>query len=122
MSLSTTPQVALSASSSPLNSPPPLWLPSTAPTRPINSYHMITPSKSRIIKKKGLLFTNHPNTLPSNAYYDSVEPTCYTDATKIPEWRELCLRNSQLYSAKGHGHLSLVLQINMLLVVDGSAN
>ena len=49
---------------------------------------MITRSKSGISKKKVFLTTPHAVPLPSHIYYECVEPTCYTEASKHAVWHQ----------------------------------
>lgn len=53
-----------------------------------NSHPMVTQSKFGISKKKVFLSTKHPTPLPSNDYYDTIEPTRYSEAPKSAVWQE----------------------------------
>lgn len=46
---------------------------------------MITRLKYGISKKKAFLSTKHPPDIPTNGYYDGIEPTSYTEAVKHPK-------------------------------------
>lgn len=47
----------------------------------------MTRAKSGISKKKVFLSTEHALQMPASPYYDEVEPTCLTEASKIEAWR-----------------------------------
>ena len=67
------------SSSSPL---PPISKPVPTP------HHMTTRSKFGICKKRVFFTSPHPISLPSHQYYDSIEPTSYTEASKQDVWRQ----------------------------------
>lgn len=50
-------------------------------------HHMVTRSKFGISKKKVLCASKHIVFLPSHVYFDSVEPSCYIEASKQEHWR-----------------------------------
>lgn len=49
---------------------------------------MVTRAKSGISQKKVFSATKHPVQLPTNSYFDSVEPSCYTEAAKSAVWQQ----------------------------------
>lgn len=61
-------------------------LPSSVSIQPVNSYPKVTHSKSKSTKNKAFFSTNHPTCLPRSDYFEIVDPTCYTEVAKIPEW------------------------------------
>lgn len=109
----------------PSSTPPPVPsqdpLPS-APTELTNTHPMVTRSKFGNSKKQIFLSTKHPPCLPSNTYYDSVERTCYGEATKFPEWRRAMSHEFSALRRQGIGLLFLLLQINILFAVVGYIN
>lgn len=48
---------------------------------------MVTRSKAGISKKKVFLTSKHTVSLPANSYYEAVEPTSFTEASKSEAWR-----------------------------------
>lgn len=92
---SPSPMLSLDSLIAPLPSHPPIDSPNSA-TKVASSlalvtsnlHPMITRSKFGISKKKIHLATKHPPCLPRLAYYDYVEPTCYTTASKSAAWRQ----------------------------------
>lgn len=62
---------------------------------------MVTRSKSGIHKRKVFLSTKYPLFIPSNAYFDTTEPTTYKEAAASSVWREAMEKEISALQQKG---------------------
>lgn len=84
--------------------------PTTSSSHPTSCSHtashpMVTRSKSGISKKKVFLTTPHSLSLPRHEYYDCVEPTSYTEASKHEVWRRAMSEEFSTLQQQGTGSL-----------------